>query len=51
MPIPPSSADVCWPGLPPLLQVIDMCNALDIEPVVTLAYDSNDAGDWADLIE
>lgn len=28
-----------------------MCNALDIEPIVTLAYDANDAGDFADLVE
>ena len=28
-----------------------MCNALGIEPAITLAYDSNDEGDWADLVE
>lgn len=33
------------------VQVIDMCNALDIEPIVTLAYDLNDPEDWADLVE
>jgi len=32
-------------------EVIDMCAALDIEPIITLAYDVNDAGDWADLVE
>lgn len=28
-----------------------MCNALGIEPVVTLAYESNSPTDWADLVE
>lgn len=32
-------------------EVIDMCRALDIEPVITLAYDTNDALDFADLVE
>jgi hypothetical protein len=32
-------------------EVVDMCNALDITPVITLAYDTNDAFDWADLVE
>ena len=26
-------------------EYVDMCNALDIEPVITLAEDTNDAGD------
>jgi hypothetical protein len=30
---------------------IDMANALDIEPILTLAYDLNTADDWADLVE
>jgi hypothetical protein len=34
-----------------MFEFIDMCNAADIEPVVTLAYDMNKAADWADLIE
>jgi hypothetical protein len=34
-----------------LFEFIDMCNAADIKPVVTLAYDTNKAADWADLIE
>eukprot|EP00047_Mylnosiga_fluctuans_P024921 m.176110 g.176110 ORF g.176110 m.176110 type:complete len:817 (+) comp9956_c0_seq3:6-2456(+) len=32
-------------------EVIDMCNALGIEPIITLAYDSNDVLDWANLVE
>ena len=32
-------------------EVIDMCNALGIEPIVTLAYDLNSALDFADLVE
>ena len=32
-------------------EVIDMCAALDIEPIITLAYDANDAMDWGDLVE
>jgi len=28
-----------------------MANALDIEPIMTLAYDLNSAADWADLVE
>lgn len=28
-----------------------MCAALGIEPVLTFAYDLNNATDWADLIE
>lgn len=32
-------------------EVIDMCNALGIEPAITLAYDTNDALDFADLVE
>jgi hypothetical protein len=32
-------------------EVIDMCAALDIEPIITLAYDLNDPLDWADLVE
>lgn len=32
-------------------EVIDMCMALDIEPIITLAYDSNDETDWGDLVE
>jgi hypothetical protein len=32
-------------------EVIDMCNALDIEPIITLAYDVNDKDDFADLVE
>ncbi len=28
-----------------------MCAALDIEPIITLAYDLNDPLDWADLVE
>ena len=34
-----------------LFEFIDMCSALGIKPVVTLAYDTNDAQDWADLVE
>jgi hypothetical protein len=34
-----------------LFEFIDMCNAADIKPVVTLAWDSNKAQDWADLVE
>ena len=34
-----------------LFEFVDMCNAADIKPVVTLAYDSNTASDWADLVE
>jgi hypothetical protein len=34
-----------------IFEVIDMCNALGIEPVITLAYDDNDSLDWADLVE
>ena len=30
-------------------QVIDMCAALDIQPIITLAYDLNDALDYGDL--
>jgi len=30
---------------------VEMAEALDIEPILTLAYDSNDALDWADLVE
>ena len=30
---------------------IEMAEALDIEPIVTLAYDSNDAIDFGDLVE
>jgi hypothetical protein len=32
-------------------EFFDMCNAADITPVITLAYDTNNAEDWADLIE
>ena len=32
-------------------EIIDMCNAMGIEPIVTLAQDLNDASDWADLVE
>ena len=32
-------------------EYIEMAEALDIEPVVTLAYDTNDELDWADLVE
>ena len=32
-------------------EVIDMCNVLGIEPVITLAYDDQDTLDWADLVE
>lgn len=32
-------------------EVVDMCNALGIEPVITLACESNSASDWADLVE
>ena len=32
-------------------EMIDMCNALGIKPIVTLAYDTNSAADWADLVE
>lgn len=32
-------------------EFFDMCNAADIMPVITLAYDTNNAEDWADLIE
>jgi hypothetical protein len=32
-------------------EYIEMAEALDIEPVITLAYDTNDALDWADLVE
>ena len=28
-----------------------MCNAADNKPVVTLAYDTNKAEDWGDLVE
>ncbi len=34
-----------------LFEFIDMCMALGIEPVVTLAYDLNNATDFADLVE
>jgi len=32
-------------------EFFDMCNAADIVPVITLAYDTNNAEDWADLVE
>lgn len=32
-------------------EVIDMCNALDVQPIITLAYDVNDAGDFGDFVE
>jgi hypothetical protein len=32
-------------------EFIDMANAVGIVPVVTLAYDTNSATDWADLVE
>lgn len=32
-------------------EVIDMCNALDIRPILTFAYDLNDVTDWGDLVE
>ena len=32
-------------------EYIEMAEALDIEPIITLAYDTNDATDWADLVE
>ena len=32
-------------------EVVDMCNALDITPVLTLAYEANTPTDWADLVE
>jgi len=32
-------------------EFIDMCTALGIEPIITLAYDLNKAQDWADLVE
>lgn len=32
-------------------EFIDMCNALNIVPVITLAYDLNSVADWADLVE
>ena len=32
-------------------EVLQMCEALGIEPVITLAYDLNAAADWADLVE
>uniref|UniRef100_A0A7S4F1N6 non-reducing end alpha-L-arabinofuranosidase n=2 Tax=Chrysotila carterae TaxID=13221 RepID=A0A7S4F1N6_CHRCT len=32
-------------------EYVDLCNALGITPVLTLAYDANDADDWADLVE
>ena len=34
-----------------LFEFVDMCNALDIIPIVTLAYDTNSLGDWGDLVE
>ena len=34
-----------------LFEMIDLCNAVGIKPVVTLAYDTNKAQDWADLVE
>ena len=34
-----------------IFEAIDMANALDMVPVITLAYDTNDALDWADLVE
>ena len=32
-------------------QEIDMSNAMNVTPVITLAYDTNTAQDWADLVE
>ena len=32
-------------------EVIDMCAALGIEPIITLAYDLNSIVDWGDLVE
>ena len=32
-------------------EVIDMCNTLGIEPLVTLAYDMNSVNSWANLVE
>ena len=32
-------------------EYIALCDALGIEPVITLAYDSNDATDFSDLVE
>ena len=37
-------------GLGPF-EYVDLANALAIVPAITLAYDSNDADDWADLVE
>jgi len=31
-------------------EVIDMANALDIMPIITLAWDLNTAEDWGDLV-
>lgn len=32
-------------------EYVDLCNALQIVPSLTFAYDTNDADDWADLVE
>ena len=32
-------------------EVIDMCMALNIEPIITLSASENNATDWADLVE
>ena len=32
-------------------EMVDLCNALGIDPVITLAYDSNSVLDFADLVE
>ena len=39
------------PPLSCLLQQVDMSVAMNITPVITLAYDTNSATDWADLGE
>ena len=32
-------------------EFIDMCAALNIKPILTLAYDTNSVQDWADLVD
>ena len=32
-------------------EFIDMANALGVMPILTLAWDTNSAEDWADLVE
>jgi hypothetical protein len=34
-----------------LFEMVDLCNAADIVPIITLAYDLNTVQDWADLVE